>query len=140
MSIHDTTGRPKIAYTASSILLPRGAAWRNNSGGAILLPADDVVGPRIMQDCKIKKVSVFTQGGPGSCVLDIRKDVYANFPPTAADSICASAKPTISSGVKYEDVALTGWTTQLLTGDVLSFAIDSTSNFRYIYVQIDLEG
>lgn len=63
----------------------------------------------------------------GSIVIDIWKDTYANFPPTVADTITASAKPTISSATKTEDTTLTGWTKTIAAGDTLRFNVDSVT-------------
>lgn len=63
----------------------------------------------------------------GSIVVDIWKDSYANYPPTVADTITASAKPTLSSAIKSQDTTLTGWTTSIAAGDVLRFNVDSAS-------------
>ena len=57
----------------------------------------------------------------GSIVIDVWKDTYANFPPTVADTITASAKPTLSSATKSDDTTLTGWTTAVTAGDVFGF-------------------
>jgi hypothetical protein len=64
----------------------------------------------------------------GSIVVDIWKDTYANFPPTDADSITASAQPTISTNVKSEDTTLTGWDTGFLAGDILRVNVDSVTS------------
>lgn len=109
-----------------------------NASAALSVPVNDVP-VNIPIDCIISKVRIFTTGGTGSCVLDIWADIYGNFPPTVADSICASAKPTISSGVKYEDSTLTGWTTQLSAGDVLFFHLESTSTFKTIAIVLELD-
>jgi hypothetical protein len=63
----------------------------------------------------------------GSIVVDIWKDTYANYPPTVADTITASAKPTLSSATKAEDSTLTGWTTSVTAGDTLRFNVDSAT-------------
>jgi hypothetical protein len=63
----------------------------------------------------------------GSLVVDIWKDTYANYPPTVADTITASAKPTISAATKGQSSTLTGWTTNVAAGDVLRFNVDSVS-------------
>ena len=63
----------------------------------------------------------------GSAVVDIWKDTYASYPPTGADSITASAKPTISAATKSEDATLTGWATSISAGDTLRFNVDSAS-------------
>lgn len=64
----------------------------------------------------------------GSLVVDLWKDTYANYPPTDADSITASAPPTISSAIKNTDTTLTGWTTTFTDGDTLRINIDSVTS------------
>lgn len=66
----------------------------------------------------------------GSIVVDIWKDTYANFPPVVGDSITASSKPTISSGIKSQDATLTGWTTSVTAGDILRFNVDSVATIQ----------
>lgn len=63
----------------------------------------------------------------GSIVIDIWKDTYANYPPTVADTITASAKPTLSSANKSDDNTLTGWGAgkTITAGDTLRFNVDS---------------
>jgi hypothetical protein len=68
----------------------------------------------------------------GSIVIDIWKETFANYPPTVADSICASAKPTLSGAAKSEDTTLTGWTTSIAAGDVLRFNVDSASTLQNV--------
>jgi len=63
----------------------------------------------------------------GSMVVDIWKDTYANYPPTVADTITASAKPTLSAAISYKDSTLTGWTKTVAAGDILGFNVDSLS-------------
>lgn len=71
----------------------------------------------------------------GSMVLDIWKDTYAHYPPTVADTITASALPTLSSALKYSDSTLTGWTTTVTAGDTFRFNINSiTSITRFTVI------
>lgn len=77
-------------------------------------------------NCTVLGVEVFADQS-GSIVIDIWKDTYANYPPTVADTITASAKPTLSSATKSTDATLTGWTTTLAKGDMLRFNVDSAS-------------
>ena len=72
----------------------------------------------------------------GSIVIDIWKDTLANYPPTVADTITASAKPTLASATKSEDTTLTGWTTALTAGDVLGFKVDSASGVTQVLVTL----
>jgi len=77
--------------------------------------------------CTINSVTILGDQ-TGSIVVDIWKDTYANFAPTDADSITASAPPTISSGTKNQDATLTGWTTTINAGDILRFNVDSITS------------
>ena len=72
----------------------------------------------------------------GSAVIDIWKDSYANYAPTVADTITASAKPTISSGIKSLDTTLTGWTTAIAAGDSLRFNLDSVATITRLTLQL----
>lgn len=59
----------------------------------------------------------------GSAVMDIWKN---RSTPRNTDSICASAKPTLSSQVTATGPP-TGWTTAIAAGDILGFRLDSCS-------------
>lgn len=72
----------------------------------------------------------------GSVVVDIWKDTYANYPPTVADTITASAKPTISAATKGQSSTLTGWTTSIAAGDVLAFNVDSASTVTRVTLSL----
>ncbi len=72
----------------------------------------------------------------GSAVLDIWKETYASYPPTGADSITASAKPTISSATKTKDTTLTGWTTSVSAGDILAFNVDSVTTIQRLTISL----
>lgn len=75
----------------------------------------------------------------GSIVVDIWRDTYANHPPLDADSITASATPSISGAVKNQSTTLTGWTTQLNEGDILVFNVDSASAITSLTVALKIE-
>lgn len=64
----------------------------------------------------------------GSIVVDIWSDAYSAYPPTGADSITASAKPTISTATKGQSSTLTGWTTVIAAGGTLRFNVDSITS------------
>ena len=72
----------------------------------------------------------------GSVVVDIWKDAYANYPPTDADSITASAVPTISAAVKSQDLTLTGWTTAVVAGDIIGFNVDSITTIQRVTIAL----
>lgn len=62
----------------------------------------------------------------GSIVIDIWRNTYANLP-TDANSITASATPTLSSAQKSQDLTLNGWQTSLTGGHYLAFNVDSAT-------------
>lgn len=85
--------------------------------------------------CTINQVTMLADQS-GSIVVDIWKDTYANFPPTDADSITASAVPTISTATKSQDATLTGWTTSITAGDILRFNVDSVTSITRVTVAL----
>lgn len=118
--------------TLSGTTLQASGSVTTTAAGITIDGGGDVIATGIKGDivipvaCTIVKATLLADQ-TGSIVVDVWKDSYANFPPTGADSITASAKPTISSGVKSQDSTLTGWSTSLSAGDVLRFNVDSCS-------------
>lgn len=88
--------------------------------------------------CTIQSVTVVADA-VGSIVVDIWKDTYGNFPPVVADSICASAKPTLSSANKSQDGTLTGWVTSIAAGDILRFNVDSAATVKMVTVSLKVK-
>jgi len=93
---------------------------------------------RIPFACEIQRVTLLADQ-TGSIVIDIWKDTYANFPPTDADSITASAPPTISSAQKSEDSTLTGWTKTINAGDILAFNVDSAATITRVTLSLKVK-
>lgn len=85
----------------------------------------------------ISKVTIMADVS-GNAVVDLWKDVWANYPPVDADSITASAPVTLSSAIKNEDSTLSGWTTSISAGDVFGFNLDSVTTCTRIIVQIEV--
>lgn len=75
----------------------------------------------------------------GSAVVDIWKDTYANYPPTVADTITGSAKPTITAATKGQSSTLTGWTTTISAGDTLRFNVDSVTTIARITLSLKVK-
>lgn len=75
----------------------------------------------------------------GSVVVDIWKDTYANYPPVVADTITASAKPTISAALKAQDATLTGWNKTVAAGDILAFNIDSVTSIKRLSISLKVQ-
>jgi hypothetical protein len=74
----------------------------------------------------------------GSLVVDIWKDVYANYPPTIADTITGPSKPTLSSATHSQDNTLSGWTTAISAGDTLRYDIVSAATIQRCTVTLNV--
>lgn len=92
---------------------------------------------RIDFDCTIVQWTLLADQS-GSIVVDIWKDVYANYPPTLADTITASSEPTLSSTDHNTDAALDGWTTTITAGDTLRFHVDSVTTVTRVTLTLKL--
>ena len=69
----------------------------------------------------------------GSIVLDLFKDTYANYPPTAADSIVGGAFPSVTSATKnLSSEPISNWTAGLVEGDILYPSVQSVSSFKAV--------
>lgn len=144
-----TTGQVFIRDTAS----PNGGAWGSGGGGspsslkrtigcvvdgggsAITTGLKSLV--RVPFDGTITGWTVMSDV-VGSVVVDVWKDSFAASPPTVADSIAGTEKPTLSSAQKAEDTTLTTWTTAITAGDVLAFNVDSASTVTRVIVQLEV--
>ena len=93
---------------------------------------DDVV----PYNCTVTSWDIYSDQ-TGSIVVDIWQDTYANFPPTNADSITTSEKPTLSSASKNQDTSLNsgnGWA--LTQGRVLRFNVDSITTVQRVTIAL----
>lgn len=122
----DVTTSGTLAATVKANLKTADIAFIIDGGGAAITTG--IKGDlQINFDCTITANTVLLDQS-GSIVIDIWKDTYANYPPTGADSICASAKPTVSTATKSTDSTLTGWTTSITAGQTLRFNVDSITS------------
>ena len=87
--------------------------------------------------CTINRVTMLSDQ-PGSIVVDIWKNTYANSPPTDADSITASSPPTLSAAQKSQDSTLTGWTKAILAGDILAYTVDSCTTIKRVLISLNV--
>jgi hypothetical protein len=87
--------------------------------------------------CTVKGWTLVSPLESGALVVDVWKDSYANWPPTVADTIGGSEKPTITAtGNKGQDLTLTTWTTALAKGDWLIFNVDSVATITLATLSI----
>jgi hypothetical protein len=142
-----------LYYVTDESVLERwsGAAWESVEAGAaaaqvttitfVIDGGGSAIATGIKGDleipfgCTINQVTVLGDQS-GSIVVDIWKNTYANFPPTDADSITASAPPTLSTADKSQDSTLTGWTTSIAAGDILRFNVDSATTVERVTISL----
>lgn len=117
------------AVTWTAIELPAGVIPVQFTASADAKLSAGAIGfAYVPYDCVIERNTLFGDAA-GSIVIDIYKGTIASLP-TPSDSIVASAPPALSSQQVSEDTTLTGWTTQLMAGDVLKFEILSVSGLN----------
>ncbi len=104
-------------------------------GGGVAISTGVKADVYVPYACTITAVTMLADQS-GSAVVDIWKDTYANFPPTVADTITASAKPTISAATKSQDTTLTGWTVAVAAGSILRFNVDSASTITRLHLAL----
>ena len=71
----------------------------------------------------------------GSIVVDVWAEDEALSPPTVADTIAGTEKPTLATAQKNEDLALTTWT-NIAAGDWVGFNVDSIATVQRVTVAI----
>lgn len=100
--------------------------------------ADEQAWVQVPFACTITSYEL-TADQSGSIVIDLWVDSFGNFPPTVADTITASAKPTLSSAQTATDSTLTGWTKTLSAGDYILANVDSASTLEKAVLIINVE-
>lgn len=71
----------------------------------------------------------------GSVIIDVWKIASGGIP-TVANTITASALPTLSSAQQSTNSTLTGWTTAVTVGDVFGFNVNSASTVTRVTLQL----
>lgn len=121
----DAGGGNTLTVAVSTNIRTAGIFYSFSNGGSVLTSGTKVYIP-IPFACTIIDWTIIGDQS-GSIVIDIWKDVYANAPPTIADVITASDKPTMTTAQKATGSSLTGWTTSIAAGDVLALVINSVT-------------
>lgn len=131
--VRDPSGTPLDRRIAASDLLALKFAvvFPFYEGGSVLTTGTKLyLGALFPVACEI--VSHELVGNTtGSIVIDLWKDLGTNYPPTNADSITASAKPTLSSAQRATDSTLTGWGKTIAAGSWIVPEIESVSTLTY---------
>ena len=126
------SGNPTLDLAANAVASSFGITI-DGGGSAITTGQKGFV--RVPYACTIAEWTLLADQS-GSAVVDIWKNTMANFPPTVADTITASAKPTLSSQQGASSTTLTGWTTAVSAGDVIGFNVDSASTITRLTLAV----
>lgn len=138
-SLLNLTGSAKVSVIASKLELYNGESGIGcviDGGGAPITTGQKgcIIVPF---RCTIDRVTAIADQ-TGSIVVDIWKDTYANYPPTVADTIVASAPVTISSAQKAQDATLTGWTKTINANDILCFNVNSCTSITRLTLMLEV--
>jgi hypothetical protein len=126
----DVTTSGGVATTLKTAAKTRAITFTIDGGGSV--PSTGVKGDiSVPYACTITGARMLADQS-GSAVVNVWKDTYANYPPTVADKITASAPPTITSATKSDDTTLSGWTTSITAGDTLRFNLDSITTITRV--------
>lgn len=90
-------------------------------------------------DATITGWSIVAEGTNPTCTIDVWKIASGTALPTVANTITASAIPALSTGNVVRSSTLTGWTTDIIAGDILAFNIDAVSNALTIKINLELQ-
>ena len=107
-------------------------------GGGAVIATGLYGGFEVPYDCFVTGwVLLSTDGTSGAIVIDVWKTSYDSFPPTVANTIAGSEKPTIlATNNKGRDLTLTTWTQLLLEGDILYFNVDSIASLKRVSISL----
>ena len=107
------------------------------AGGGSDIADDTVVDSYVPTAATITGITISaTDAAACSSVVDLWVDTYANFPPTVADTITASAKPTLSTALVNKDTTLTSWTTAVSADSFIRGNVDSNDCTGTVIVTI----
>jgi hypothetical protein len=96
----------------------------DGQGGVVSVGKTDWIS--IPYNCTITGWEI-TADQVGSCVIDVWKSTFAAFPPTAANSIAGSEKPTLAITRTNRDLLLSPPWAAVTAGDCIMFYVDSCS-------------
>lgn len=93
---------------------------------------------RVSCDADITGWTILVRPGQvGSAVIDVRRCAFADYP-DGLTSICAGSKPSLTGSNKAQDQILTGWSTDVQSGDCYAFVLESAAGLTDITLTLDV--
>lgn len=121
--------------SAGAVSVKRQVSVTIDGGGSAITTGAKKVYLRVPYDMTVTGWDIVADQS-GSIVVDVWKDSYANFPPTVADTIAGTEKPTLSSALKNQDVSLSSFTTTIVAGQYLEFNVDSAATVTKVMITL----
>lgn len=131
--------------SSGQTLIWNGTAWTPTTAGAVIGLVIDGAGSvpttgakgflQIPYACTLTGWTLLADVS-SSAQITISKGAYSAYP--AVSSIVASAPPALASAQKNTSATLTGWTTAIAAGDVLSFNLDSVSTCTRLTLELQV--
>jgi hypothetical protein len=130
-------GEPLIAVVPNPFRrVNKGANWYSNAG-AIQPAQTNVVYVYCPVPATIRASRIIGTPNTGNAVVDVWASTV--FPPTVANSITASDKPTLTGANYSLDTTLTGWTRYIPAGTWLAFALTLSTVFQQVECVLEIE-
>lgn len=128
-------------WTANDVLSTGKWSYNYKSFGLVVDGGGAVITTGVKSDVSIPfnmKITgwYLTADQAGSIVIDVWKDVFANFPPTILDTIAGAELPSLVAAQSNSDTNLTTWTTTVAAGDVIRFNVNSATTITKISLTI----
>lgn len=136
INLTNASALPNSALTAT--IKATSISFVIDGGGAAITTG--VVGDLLVPyACTISKATLQADQS-GSIVVDIWKLAFAtSTPPTVANTITASALPTLSSAQSKQDTTLTGWTTSVSANDQFRFNVNSATTVQRVTLSLECD-
>jgi hypothetical protein len=99
------------------------------AGAGVVIPVGYKLRLMVDFDCEVEAATLLGDASNGSIVVDLEKTTYAGYAGSGV-SVCASARPTITTAWKSQDTTLTGWTTAWAAGSIILVNVISCSVFQ----------
>lgn len=124
---------PAALQGVASDVLP---LWLDNKGSA--LTTGHKLDYYVPWDCKITGWQLMADQS-GSIVLDVWRQTYASYPATVTQTITGNQKPTLSTAIKAQNLAVTAWDQFCSAGDMLRVNVDSITTVTRVLLTLFVE-